>query len=104
MPQAKIVFDLFHVVSAFSRVIDIVRNDEYRKASKTDKSIYKGTRYLLLRNRQNLNTREQRQHLKELLVLNENMNTVMILKEKLKKIWSYRSRAWASKPLNDWCS
>jgi len=92
------------VVSAFSRVIDIVRNDEYRKASKADKSIYKGTKYLLLRNRQNLKTREQRKHLKELLALNENINTVMILKEKLKKIWLYRSRAWASKALDGWCS
>ena len=32
VPQTKIVFDLFHVVSAFNRVIDIVRNDEYRKS------------------------------------------------------------------------
>ena len=95
MPQAKIVFDLFHVVAAFNRVIDIVRNDEYRKAGKADKDVYKGTKYLLLRNRNNLKTREQRQHLKELLALNETINTVMILKEKLKKIWSYRSRTWA---------
>ncbi len=104
MPQAKIVFDLFHVVAAFNRVIDVVRNDEYRKASKEDKGIYKGTKYLLLKNRENLKTQEQRQHLKELLALNETINTVMILKEKLKQIWSYRSIAWASKALDNWCS
>jgi len=34
VPQVKIVFDLFHVVSQFSRVIDKIRNAEYRKASK----------------------------------------------------------------------
>ena len=32
LPNAKIVFDLFHVVASFSRVIDIVRNREHRKA------------------------------------------------------------------------
>ena len=28
----------------------------------------------------------------------------MILKEKLKHIWSYRSRTWAAKALDQWCS
>jgi transposase len=58
----------------------------------------------LLRNRENLKTPEQRKHLKELLALNETINTVMILKEKLKHIWTYRSRAWANKALDSWCS
>ena len=104
MPQAKIVFDLFHVVANFNRVIDKVRNSEYRKASKEDKAVYKGSKYLLLKNRKNLKTQEQRQHLKELLSLNETINTVMILKETLKHIWAYRSRTWATKALDSWCS
>jgi len=58
----------------------------------------------LLKNRKNLKTYGQRQHLKELLQLNETINTVMILKEKLKHIWTYRSRTWASKALDNWCS
>jgi len=103
VPQAKIVFDLFHVVANFNRVIDKVRNREYRKASKQDKAVYKGSKYLLLKNRNNLKTQEQRQHLKELLALNETINTVMILKDKLKRIWSYRSKAWAAKALDSWC-
>ena len=104
MPEAKIVFDLFHVVAGFNRVIDQVRNSEYREASKEDKTVYKGAKYLLVRNRENLKTPEQREHLKELLALNETINTVMILKEKLKHIWTYRSRAWAAKALDSWCS
>ena len=104
MPQAKIVFDLFHVVANFNRVIDKVRNSEYHKASKQDKAVYKGTKYLLLKNRRNLKTQEQRQHLKELLALNETINTVMILKEELKHIWTYRSRRWAEKALDSRCS
>ena len=95
---------MFHVVANFNRVIDKVRNSEYRNASKEDKAVFKGSKYLLLKNRKNLKTQEQRQHLKELLALNETINTVMILKETLKHIWSYRSRAWAAKALDAWCS
>ena len=92
------------MVANFNRVIDKVRNSEYRKASEEDKAIYKGTKYLLLRNRNNLKTQQQRQHLKQLLALNETISTVMILKETLKHIWTYRSRGWATKALDHWCS
>jgi len=103
LPHAKIVFDLFHVVANFNRVIDKVRNSEYRKASKDDKAVFKGAKYLLLKNRKNVRRPSHRQHLKELLKLNQAINTVMILKDKLKHIWTYRSRTWAAKALDQWC-
>jgi transposase len=104
VPHVKIVFDLFHVVAQFSRVIDQVRNSEYRKASQENKEVFKGAKYLLLKNRSNVRRKKERQHLKELLKLNEVINTVMILKDQLKHIWSYRSRTWANKALDEWCS
>jgi transposase len=103
LPNAKIVFDLFHVVANFNRVIDKVRNSEYRKASKIDKAVFKGSKYLLLKNRKNIRRKSQRQQLNDLLALNQTISTVMILKEKLKHIWSYRSRSWAAKSLDQWC-
>jgi len=33
---AKIVFDLFHVAANYNRIIDKLRNREYRKAGKED--------------------------------------------------------------------
>jgi transposase len=104
VPQAKIVFDLFHVVSQFGKVIDKVRNREYRKASKEDKSVFKGAKYLLLKNRKNVRRKKHREQLKQLLELNEVINTVLILKEQLKHIWSYRSRTWANKAIDNWCA
>jgi transposase len=104
VPHVKIVFDLFHVVAQFSRVIDQVRNSEYRKASQENKEVFKGAKYLLLKNRSNVRRKKERQQLKELLKLNEVINTVMILKDQLKHIWSYRSRTWANKALDEWCS
>lgn len=103
-PHVKIVFDFFHVVSSFNKVIDKVRNSEYQKANDVDKSVYKGTKYLLLKNRENLKSPEQYQHLKKLLALNATINTVMILKDELKTIWTYRYRAWAAKALDHWCA
>jgi transposase len=103
-PQVKIVFDLFHVVAQFSRVIDQVRNSEYRKASQENKEVFKGAKYLLLKNRSNVRRKKDRQQLRELLQLNEVINTVFILKDKLKHIWSYRSRTWANNALDEWCA
>jgi len=36
-------------VAAFSRVIDKIRNSEYRKAAKENKDVFKGAKYLLLK-------------------------------------------------------
>jgi transposase len=104
VPHIKIVFDLFHVVSSFGKVIDKVRNDEYRKASKKDQAVFKGSKYLLLKNKENLRRPKHREQLKQLLALNETLSTVMILKDKLKHIWSFTSRAWAQKALHEWGS
>jgi transposase len=47
---------------------------------------------------------KHRQQLKALLALNEVINTVMILKDQLKHVWSYKSRTWAGKALDHWCA
>jgi transposase len=104
VPHVKIVFDLFHVVAQFSRVIDKVRNAEYRKASEENKDVFKGARYLLLKNRSNVRRTKDREQLKQLLELNEVINTVLILKDKLKHIWSYKPRTWATKAIEEWCA
>ena len=104
VPHVKIVFDLFHVVSQFGRVIDKVRTSEYRKASQENKEVFKGAKYLLLKNRSNVRRKKERRQLQELLKLNEIINSVLILKDKLKHIWSYRSRTWATKALDEWCA
>lgn len=100
-PDAKIVFDFFHVVKEYSKVIDKVRNQEYRKASDKDKEVIKGSRYLLLKNTENLKE-EHKPKLKQLLELNENLNTCYILKDLLKQIWTYIHPTWANKAIDKW--
>jgi len=57
-PNAEIVYDLFHVVAKYGReVVDRVRVDEANRlrVDKPAREVVKGSRWLLLRNRQNVN-------------------------------------------------
>jgi transposase len=100
-PQALIVFDLFHIVKGFGFVIDRVRREEVRKAVGPLKQVIKGSRYLLLKNRVNLQP-QQVDRLEELLKLNENLNRVYVLKDQLKVIYRYCRRVDAKTALDDW--
>ena len=100
-PNAKIVFDLFHVVKAFGKVIDKVRNQEASEARKHEKDVYKGSKYLLLKNKENL-TPEQRPRLRHLLDLNKTLASVYILKDYLKQLWRYKYRRCAKRFLHMW--
>lgn len=86
--SVQIVFDLFHVVSAFNKIIDKVRNAEYKKAKGKLKQVLKGSKYLLLRN--TVRRQKPREKLKQILELNETISTMLILKEMLKQIWRYK--------------
>lgn len=101
-PNAAIVFDQFHVVRAFGRVINVVRNREYRKALQEGKEVMKGSKYLLLKNRENLRD-EEKPRLKALLKINQTLMTVYLLKDYLKKLWDYRYPRCAQSFLNTWC-
>jgi transposase len=104
-PQAEIVFDLFHVVAKYGReVIDRVRVDEANRLrrDKPARRVIKGARWLLLRNRENLATRDDRVRLNELLDANRALMTVYVLKDDLKHLWSYRSEGWARRFWKQW--
>ena len=99
--HVKIVFDLFHVVAAFNKVIDRVRISEKAKASTEHKDVFLGAKYLLLK--RNVRRRKHRQHLKQLLDLNETLSKVMLLRDTLPLIWRYRHPWYAERALDDWC-
>ena len=101
-PSADIIFDLFHVVRAFNRIIDDIRNEEFRKASQSDRDTLKGSKYLFLKNWGNLR-REQRIRLDDILAMNKRLNTLYWLKDLLVHIWDYQRPRWAEKTLDQWC-
>lgn len=101
-PQADIVFDLFHVVKAFNQVIDEIRNEEFRRADGNDRRALKGSKYLLLKNWRHLR-RPQRVRLREILALNRRLNTVYLLKDFLKHLWTYHRPGDVTRELAAWC-
>jgi transposase len=101
-PQADIVFDLFHVVRAFNRVIDDIRNEEFRQADRAGRQTLKGSKYLFLKNWGNLG-RRQRVRLDEILAMNKRLSTLYWLKDLLAHIWDYHRPGWAEKTLTQWC-
>lgn len=101
-PQADVVFDLFHVVKAFNKVIDNIRNEEFRKAGGDLRELLKGSKYLFLKNWGNLK-RDGRVQLEEILNLNERLTTIYWLKDLLAHIWDYYYPGWAMKMLAEWC-
>ena len=102
-PEADVVFDLFHVVKAFNKVIHDIRNEEFRKADRQGRALLKGSKYLLLRRGENLKP-DQRMRLREILTLNERLNIVYWLKDLLKHIWDYRRPGWAESAIESWCA
>ena len=102
-PGAKIVFDKFHVIKNYSKIIDKVRNIEFKKATQQNKEAIKGTKYLLLKNRDKLNN-DQKEQLCRLLDLNQNINIAYMLKDDLKRLWNYKSTSWANRCLDYWVS
>lgn len=105
-PDAAIVFDLFHVVAKYGReVIDRVRVDEANRLrhDKPARKVVKGSRWLLLRNRENV-PRKDRVKLNELLKANRKLATVYVLRDDLKHLWDYRYPGAAETFWNHWYS
>jgi transposase len=78
-PEAQIVYDLFHVVARYGHeVIDRVRVDEANRLRQDPlgRAVVKGSRWLLLRNYGNIERREDRIRLRELLDANRQLATV----------------------------
>jgi transposase len=104
-PQAAIVFDLFHVVAKYGReVIDRVRVDEANRLrhSRRDRQVIKSSRWLLLRNRENVVRQEDRVRLREILDANKTLFTVYVLKADLKHLWDFRYPKAARRFWNHW--
>ena len=103
-PHAELVYDFFHLLQAYGRdVIDKVRVQEFNRASAEHQAVIKGTKYLLLKNPENLNpAHNEHARLDELLSLNHNLAIVYTMKDDFKQLWRYRSAAWARKWFEGW--
>jgi len=100
-PQARIVFDKFHVLRHLSDALDEVRRQEYKRVNDKERKYIKGQRYTLLSHKANLNT-DGRRSLKLLLKANKRLHKAYLLKESFGQLWDYSYPASARKFFENW--
>ena len=102
--QATIVFDHFHVIKLFNDKLSELRRDLYRETKeRLQKAVLKGTRWLLLKNPENLDAQKrENERLAEALKLNEPLSCAYYLKEELRRIWLQPSKEIAERVFTDW--
>jgi transposase len=104
LPRAVHVFDHFHVIKLFNDKLSSLRRELYQQASSDrERTILKGTRWLLLKNPENLDSeRDEHRRLRQALRLNEPLATAYYLKEDLRQIWGQPNKRIARRVLCDW--
>jgi transposase len=106
LPKAQIVFDHFHIIKLFNEKLSDLRRELFHEATdKLHKDVLKGTRWLLLKNPDHLNFRQnERKRLDEALALNAPLATAYYLKEELRQLWEQPNWRTARKLLTSWCA
>jgi transposase len=104
LPTAVIVFDHFHVVKLFNAKLSDLRRALDREATEVQhKEVLKGTRWLLLKNAENLDPeKDEKRRLQEALKLNEPLATAYYLKEDLRRFWEQPGKRFATTFLDGW--
>ena len=103
LPDAVLVFDRFHVIKLMGEKLSDLRRDLQREAEGMQKKVLKGTRWLLLKNPENLDgDRRERERLEEALLLNRPLAAAYYLKEDLRQLWEQKDKETATKFLDDW--
>ena len=103
LPWAVIVFDHFHVIKLFNEKLSQLRRDLHREATEEDQEVLKGTRWLLLKNPENLDpARDELARLEKALQLNEPLATAYYLKEELRQFWAQADKTAAATFLESW--
>jgi transposase len=113
LPKALHVFDHFHIVKLFNDRLSEFRRELQREAEgPLGKTVLKGTRWLILKNPENLNPEKgqgrykntsERERLDEALRINQPLATAYYLKEEFRHFWEQEDLAAATRFLDDWC-
>ena len=105
LPNAIHVFDHFHVVKLFNDRLSDFRRELHREAEgPLGKKVLKGTRWLILKNPENLDeSKGERTRLEEALRINQPLATAYYMKEEFRHFWEQDSLEAATRFLDDWC-
>jgi transposase len=104
LPGVPLVFDHFHVVKLMNEALTQIRRGLHHELKDVmGKKVLKGTRWILLKNPENLSTeRDEVTKLQEALKLNEPLATAYYMKEDLRQFWSQGGKVAAQAAIDDW--
>jgi transposase len=103
LPDATLVFDHFHVVKLMNDKLSALRRELQRAAEAEDKSVLKGTRWLLLKSPTKLNEeKDEAERLHAALALNAPLAAAYYLKEDLRQLWGQPGKEVARTVLEGW--
>ena len=100
-PQARIVYDKFHIMKHLGAAMDEVRRREYARLSGQRRRFIKGQRYNLPSRWGNL-TLKGKQALKLLFRANSRLNKAYLLKESFGQLWDYNRPGRARRFFKNW--
>lgn len=102
-PGSTLVFDHFHVVKLMNDTLDRLRRQAYsQEADIMKRKVLKGTRWLLLRNGEDIYDSCHRNRLENALQMNAPLMKGYYLKEALREIWMQVDKNKAERVLWDW--
>jgi len=93
-PNAKLVIDRFHIVKALNEAVDNVRKEQSREATREERKLLKGMRWMLFRHC-STRTREHTRSLEAMEKYNRRIYRTWQLKEEFEAFWDYKA-PWAT--------
>jgi transposase len=102
LPNAQLVVDRFHVMKNLTDAVTKARRTIQKRADEVTQAILKGSRWLLVKNRENLTAEEQAQ-LTQMLAASPELKTCYDLKEDF-RTWFAQTpdRETADRTLSEW--
>jgi len=102
LPNARLTVDRFHVMKNLTAAVTAARRAIQKQADEPTRELLKGSRWLLVKNRENL-SEDERQRLNQMLAASPELQTCYELKEDFRK-WFNESpdRQRAAQALDAW--
>ena len=101
LPHAEIVVDRFHVMKNLNDCLTGARREISRGLSEEDREKVKGSRWILVKNEEDLNT-EEKEKLNTIYDTSSELKEAHILKEEFRRIFEEGDRQKASLLLEEW--
>lgn len=96
LPDAQITFDKFHIVKIINDAVDAVRREEAK-----DNPLLKGSRYVFLKNTNNLTSKQQATKI-QLSTLNLKSMRALAIRESFQQLYALETKADFEQGLNQW--